>query len=39
VEKVLKRGLDELSMESVVEIGKHLKKATNVQAGGFGYFE
>lgn len=39
VEKVLKRGLEELSIESVVEIGKHLKKATNVQAGGFGYFE
>lgn len=33
------RGLDKLSIESIVEVAKNLRRATNVQAGGFGFYE
>jgi len=35
----LKRGLDQISIERAVDIARHLKKATNVAAAAFGYFE
>jgi len=33
------RGLELLTIERIVEIAKNLKRATNVQGGGFGYYE
>ena len=29
-EKFIKRGLDKMSLESIVEVAKHFKRATNV---------
>jgi hypothetical protein len=38
-EKIVGRGLELLTIERIVEIAKNLKRATNVQGGGFGYYE
>ena len=39
VEKVLGRGIEKMSLERQVEMARNLKRSTNVQAGGFGFFE
>ena len=39
VEQIVRRGMDRMSLEAIVELGKNLKKATNAQKGAFGYFE
>ena len=38
-EKLVKRGLEEMTIERIVETGKNFKKATNVHAGAYGYYE
>ena len=39
VEKILKRGIEELSVDRIVDIAKNLSRATNVHAGGYGFYE
>lgn len=39
VEKILDRGLDQIDPVKISEIAKVLKKATNVQKGGYGFFK
>jgi hypothetical protein len=38
VEKLLERGLNNIDPVKITEIAKMLKKATNVQKGGYGFF-
>lgn len=38
VEVILKRGLDDLEPNQIIQIAKCLSKATNVQKAGFGYY-
>jgi hypothetical protein len=33
------RGLDKMNIERIVEVAKNLRRATNVQSGGFGFYE
>eukprot|EP00347_Sterkiella_histriomuscorum_P005947 403354650 len=39
VEKLLTRGIDKLSVDSMVEIAKNLSKSTNVHKNGYGFYE
>ncbi len=39
VEKLLKRGLEEIELPRLLEIAKGLSKATNTHKGAFGYYE
>lgn len=39
VEKLVGRGIENLSIQNMVEIAKHLSKATNVHKAGYGYYE
>ena len=38
VTKILERGLDSIDPVKITEIAKTLRKATNVQKGGYGFF-
>ena len=39
VEKILSRGIDQLSIENIVQIARNLSKSTNVHKAGFGFYE
>lgn len=39
VEKLISRGIENIPIEKIVEICKNLKRATNIQQGGYGFFE
>lgn len=39
VEKILYRGLETLTPTQITEIAKALSKATNLQNGGFGFYQ
>ncbi|CDW77722.1 UNKNOWN [Stylonychia lemnae] len=39
VERMLSRGLEKMSIQNIVEIARHLSKATNVHKAGYGFYE